>query len=84
MIFKIVYSEINSPSEIISATTLNGSTGVRAVNCSPKPAEVTITLDGNHKTITLCPNESIVLKKGHQEKVYSSTNLIRIAGVSIY
>jgi hypothetical protein len=84
MIFKIVYSEIDSPDDISSATSLDGSTGVRAVNCSKAPAQVTVSSSDNLQTITLCPQESIVLKKSHEEKVHSSTNLIRIAGVSIY
>ena len=85
MIFKIVFSEINSPTDSSQATNLGKCGAVRAVNCSKQASEVFIVSpEGDSRSITLTMNESIVLKKYHLDKVYSSNNNVRIAGVSIF
>lgn len=85
MIFKLVTSEVESPTTAEEATELRASSAFRAVNTSSKPAVVFI-LDtmGQSKSITLTGGESIVLKKTVTDKVYSSSKVIRISGVSIY
>ena len=85
MIFKLVTNEIESPTTEETATELRDSSAVRAVNTSSKPAAISI-LDttGQSKSITLLGGESIVLKKTISDKVYSSSKVIRISGVSIY
>lgn len=82
---KIVFSEVESPTNPEDATTLNSSSGVRAVNSATKAALISIlSVSGESKSITLAGGESVILKKGTLEKVYSSSKTIRIAGVSIY
>ena len=85
MIFKLVTNEIESPTTEETATELRDSSAVRAVNTSSKPATISI-LDttGQSKSITLMGGESIVVKKTISDKVYSSSKVIRISGVSIY
>ena len=85
MIFKLVTNEVESPTTVEAATELKDSSAVRAVNTSTKPASISI-LDttGQSKSITLMGGESIVLKKTISDKVYSSSKVIRISGVSIY
>ena len=85
MIFKIITNEIESPTTEETATELRDSSAVRAVNTSTKPATISI-LDtkGQSRSITLMGGESIVVKKTVSDKVYSSSKVIRISGVSIY
>ena len=82
---KLVTTEIESPTTLETASELRASSAFRAVNTSSKPAVVSI-LDttGQSKSVTLSGGESIVLKKAVSDKVYSSSKVIRISGVSIY
>jgi len=83
---KIVYSEVESPTEPGLATDLGQTTAVRAVNTSPKAIALYV-MDVEKrvtKSITLAGGESLILKKSTNERVYSLSKLVRIAGVSIY
>lgn len=83
---KIVYSEVESPTEPGLAIDVGQTTAVRAVNTSPKAIPVTV-MDVEKrvtKTITLAGGESLILKKECKDKVYSLSKLVRFAGVSIY
>lgn len=83
---KIIFSEVESPTTAEEAIDLNRSSGFRAINTSPAPAQVNITNpeNGELKSITVCGGESIILKKSLTERVFCSTHTIRISGVSIY
>lgn len=83
---KIVYSEVDCPSSGDSAIDLNHSTGVRAVNTSSNISATLHLLDetGERKTITLVPRESLILKKTLLTKIWTSSEKVRISGVSIY
>ena len=83
---KIVFSEVESPTTAEDSIDLGRSSGVRAVNVAKTPIIVNL-LDpqtGSTKSITLSGGESIVLKKALHERVFSSTQKVRISGVSIY
>ena len=85
MIFKLVTNEGESPTTLETADNILSCSAFRAVNTSSKPAVVSIVdQEGLSKSITLMGGESIVLKKTTAEKVYSSSSVIRISGVSIY
>ena len=85
MITKLITDEVESPTTVETATELRDSGAFRAVNTSTKSATVTvIDTQGQSKSITLMGGESIVLKKTVSDKVYSSSKVIRISGVSIY
>ena len=80
---KIVFSEVASPTSKEDAIDLGRTTCVRAINTLK--ACVTIHILGeDEKSITLGGGETILLKKGLDSKVYSSSNSVRISGVSIY
>ena len=83
---KIVFSEVDSPTDSDQAISLNNSSGVRAVNCSKKPYLLHLidNTNGETRTLTLVGNESLILKKHSYDKVYASSKTVRIAGVSIY
>ena len=83
---KIVYCEVDCPSSGDSAIDLNHSTGVRAVNTSSNSSAALHLLDetGERKTITLVPRESLILKKTLLTKIWTSSEKVRISGVSIY
>ena len=83
---KIVFSEVDCPSSCDEATDLEHSTGVRAVNTSSKSSATLHLLDetGEDKTITLVPLESLILKKTLKTLVWTSSEKVRISGVSIY
>jgi len=83
---KIVFSEVDCPSSCDEAIDLEHSTGVRAVNTSSKSNAILHLLDetGVDKTITLVPLESLILKKTLKTLVWTSSEKVRISGVSIY
>ena len=83
---KIVFSEVDSPTDSDQAITLNNSSGVRAVNCSKKPYLLHLidNTTGEARSLTLVGGESLILKKHSYDKVYASSKTVRIAGVSIY
>ena len=81
---KVVFSEVDSPTKAEDAIDLGRTTNVRAINTLKTCATVHIIDQGGEKLLTLGPNESILLKKSLEDKVYSSSKLVRISGVSIY
>ena len=82
---KIVYSEVDSPLSVETSLVLGNSTAVRAVNLSKTPQTVSLlTEEGPTHTVTLTGGESLILKKTSLARVYSSSNTVRITGVSIY
>ncbi len=82
---KIVYSEVESPITLETAITLGNTSSVRAVNLSKKAETISLlTEEGETHTVTLTGGETIILKKQILARVYSSSNTVRITGVSIY
>ena len=83
---KIVFSEVKSPTKTEDATDLDRSSGFRAINTSKSPSLISILdpISGLTKSITLAGGESLILKKALGDKVFSSTNMVLISGVSIY
>ena len=82
---KIVYSEVESPITLETAITLGSTSAVRAVNLSKKAETISLlTEEGETHTVTLTGGETIILKKQILARVYSSSNTVRITGVSIY
>jgi hypothetical protein len=82
---KIVYSEVDSPLTVETSLALGNSRAVRAVNLSKTPQTVSLlTEEGPTHTVTLTGGESLILKKTSLARVYSSSNTVRITGVSIY
>ena len=82
---KIIFSEVESPTSAEESIDLNSSSGFRAINTSKTPSIVNIIdPEGSTKSITLSGGESLILKKGLLDKVFSESKAIRISGVSIY
>ena len=82
---KIVSTEVTCPSNKVGALGLDGSTAVRAVNLSHSHVKVfVVSADGGEMSLTVPPNDVVILKKGSSEVVYAESDTIRISGVSIY
>ena len=82
---KIVSTEVDCPSKRSDALSLDGSSAVRAVNLSHNHASIfVVTANGDEKSMTIPPNDVVILKKKTSDMVYASSDTIRISGVSIY
>ena len=83
---KIIFSEVKSPISAEDSIDLNHSSCVRAVNVAKTSSIVNLfdPITGEVKSLTISGGESVVLKKTLSERVYSSSQNVRISGVSIY